>query len=83
MLWGALRSLRARPTPAPALMCVGFAWASANAWRATAWRLQELDAGGSLSHGLAEVWAIGIGAVICLVTFGVLLVLVARNTSAP
>ena len=33
--WGAIHSLRSRPAPSPEILCIGAAWACANAWRAT------------------------------------------------
>ena len=55
MFAGALRSVRARPTTAPALMTVGWAWAGANFWRATLARQAELRNGGKLDYGATEL----------------------------
>jgi hypothetical protein len=77
LLWGAVHSLRARPRPSPALLCAACAWASANGWRATFDRLREIESGGTLTHGSAELWTVGIATALCIATFLVLLILVA------
>ena len=81
LLWGALHSLRSRPKPSPALLCVGAAWATANGWRATFDRLQTVEAGGTLDYGATEMWAVSIATLIALFAFAVLLVLVALKRS--
>jgi hypothetical protein len=79
MLCGAVVSLRARPEAAPAVLCAAYAWAAANGWRATWGRVLELARGGSLDHGVAEVWVVGAASAIGLACFGVSLVLVVRK----
>ena len=77
LLWGAIRSLRSRPRSSPEVLCIGAAWASANGWRATFDRLREIQAGGTLTHGPAEMWTVGIATAIAIVVFAALVVLVA------
>jgi hypothetical protein len=55
---GAMRSLAARPRPAPGVLCAGMAWSAANGWRATFGRMVELERGGSLDYGAAELWTV-------------------------
>ena len=76
LLYGALHSLRSRPRPAPEILCIAFAWSSANGWRATSWRLREIQEGGALDHGSAELWAVAVGTVLSLAAFVALFVLV-------
>lgn len=78
MLAGALHSLRYRPNPSPALLCAAYAWSSANGWRATWWRYNELARGGSLDNGNAELWAVGVVTGLALVCFALSLLLVVR-----
>jgi hypothetical protein len=75
---GAAHSLRARPRPAPGLLCAGIAWAAANGWRATFGRIVELRSGGSLDHGAAEMWAVSVATTLALACLGLALYLVAR-----
>ena len=79
LLWGALRSLRARPKPSPEVMCIACAWAAANGWRAALWRLDVVRAGDTLTFGMAEMWSVGIGTLLALLLFVVLLALVVLN----
>jgi len=79
LLWGAVHSLRARPRPAPEILCIGVAWAAANAWRATFDRLNAVRAGGTLEYGAAEIRSVATGLALALATLAVLLVLVAMN----
>ena len=80
LFWGAMRSLRARPAASPAVLCAAYAWAGANGWRATFGRLFEVLNGDALTHGLAELWAVGIATAIGLVCFILSLYLVVRST---
>jgi hypothetical protein len=75
---GAVSSLRARPRPAPGLLCAGMAWSAANGWRATFGRIAELARGGSLDHGAAEMWTVSLATTLALICLGVALYLVAR-----
>lgn len=79
LFWGAVHSLRLRPVSSPNLLCIGTAWACANGWRATSWRLHEIQAGGTLTHGTAEIWVVGVSTAIGLLMFIALLVLVVMN----
>ena len=76
---GALVSLRARPRPAPGLLCAAWGWTAANGWRGTSWRVFELIEGGQLEHGRAEAWVVGIASSIALGCFVLSLVLVVRD----
>lgn len=58
MTWGALVSLAHRPLPAPAVLCAGFAWCTANGWRATADRLKRLAEDSSDAIGSIELWVV-------------------------
>lgn len=75
---GAVHSLRARPRPAPGLLCAGIAWSAANGWRATFGRIVELGRGGSLDHGAAEMWTVSLATTLALICLGLALYLVAR-----
>jgi hypothetical protein len=55
---GALRSLRARPRRAPALMCAAHAWGAGGLWHALGIRYQFLREGGELFYGSIEFWAV-------------------------
>jgi hypothetical protein len=79
LLWGAIHSLRSRPRPSPEILCIAYAWSSANGWRATFGRLREIQSGSTLTYGSAEMWTVGIATALCLVVFAILLVLVALN----
>ena len=79
MLWGTVHSLRARPRPAPGLLCGAYGWAAANGWRSTFWRISELRDGGTLDYGEAEAWVVGLVTVIALAMFVTLLTLTAMN----
>jgi hypothetical protein len=82
LFWGALHSLRARPQCAPGLLCGAYGWVAANGWRATAGRLEHLQAGGELHYGAAEMWTVAIATAIALACFVTLLALSARTDSA-
>ena len=66
LLYGAMRSLRARPRPAPGALCAAYAWTAANGWRATWGRAFELRDGGRLDHGSLELWVVGGATVLSL-----------------
>ena len=78
---GAIASLRARPRVSPGLLCAAYAWTSANGWRATFGRVAELEGGGELAHGTAELWAVAIGTALALAGFAVLLYLVVKAST--
>jgi hypothetical protein len=78
---GAVRSLRARPRPAPGVLCAAIAWTAANGWRATFGRVLELQRGGSLEHGVAELWTVGAATAFALVCLAASLYLVAGAES--
>ena len=66
LLYGATRSLHARPRSAPGALCAAYAWTAANGWRATWGRAFELRDGGQLDHGLVELWVVGGATVLSL-----------------
>jgi hypothetical protein len=66
LLYGALRSLRARPRPMPGALCAAYAWTAANGWRATWGRVFELRDGGRLDYGSVELWVVGGATVLAL-----------------
>jgi hypothetical protein len=55
-LAGALRSLRARPRRAPALMCVAHAWGAGALWHSLGGRYEFWRQGGELFYGSIDVW---------------------------
>lgn len=58
LFYGATRSLRMRPQPAPSALCAAYAWAAANGWRATWGRVWEIREGGRLDYGTVELWVV-------------------------
>jgi hypothetical protein len=83
LLAGAVTSLRARPDRAPSLLCAAYGWTAANAWRATFGRLEELERGGELDYGTAELWAVSIGTALVLAFFAISLYLVVKASTSP
>jgi hypothetical protein len=79
---GAVVSLRARPLRSPGLLCAAYGWTAANGWRATFGRVAEIERGGALAHGTAEMWTVAIGSALALAGFAVLLYLVAKAPAA-
>jgi hypothetical protein len=53
---GALRSLRARPRRAPALMCAAHAWGTGGLWHSLGGRYQFWREGGELFYGSIDLW---------------------------
>ena len=66
LLYGAFRSLKARPRPAPGALCAAYAWTAANGWRATWGRVFELRDGGRLDYGELELCAVGCATILSL-----------------
>ena len=79
MVWGVRVSLAQRPDPAPEILCIAFAWSTANAWRAASWRIQEVLSGGALDLGTAELWVVTGSFTVSLCFFLTLLWLVVRK----
>ena len=79
LLWGAVRSLRARPECLPGILCAAYGWASANGWRSTFARLDRIREGAPLEYGDAEVWVVGVATAMALTIFIMLLVLTASH----
>ena len=63
---GALRSLRARPRRAPALMCAAHAWGAGGLWHSLGGRYQFWRDGGELFYGSVDLW--GAALLVALVT---------------
>jgi hypothetical protein len=53
---GAVRSLRARPRRAPALMCAAHAWGAGALWHSLGGRYQFWREGGELFYGSIDLW---------------------------
>jgi hypothetical protein len=78
LFFGAVHSLRARPRPAPGVLCAAYAWTAANGWRATFGRVLELSEGGELDYGTTELWTVGVGTALVLACLALSLFLVVR-----
>lgn len=71
LFWGAMRSIRRRCTSSPSVMTVGWAWMSANFWRAAMERDLKFQQGGTLDLGEHEIRlavAITALAILCMAT---------------
>ena len=75
---GAVRSLGARPRPAPGLLSAALAWSAAYGWCATFGRVVEVRSGGTLDHGAAELWVVAVATGLALVSLGLSIYLVVR-----
>jgi hypothetical protein len=69
LLSGALRSLRARPRPAPGILCGAYGWTAANGWRATFDRWSYIREGGELHYGTPELYVVGCATALALACF--------------
>lgn len=78
---GAQRSLRARPRPAPALMCASHAWWTGVGWHAASLRFTFVQQGTDLFYGPAELWATVGGAALVASIFGLSLYLTCEAES--
>ncbi len=78
MLLGSLHSLRARPHPAPGVMCAAHGWMAANGWRATLGRVDALAEGDPLRFGSPELWVVAGATALALACFALSLTLTAR-----
>lgn len=78
LFFGAVHSLRARPRPAPGVLCAAYAWTAANGWRATFGRVFEISKGGELDYGSTELLAVGVGTGLVLACLALSLFLVVR-----
>ena len=67
---GALRSLRARPKRAPALMCAAHAWGAGALWHSLGGRYQFWREGGELFYGSIEFWAVALLVALATLMFG-------------
>ena len=75
---GALRSLRARPTRAPALMCAAHAWGAGALWHSLGGRYQFRREGGELFYGSVDVWGAALLVALATLMFGLSAWLVLR-----
>ncbi|MEM7219423.1 MAG: hypothetical protein AAF515_13740 [Pseudomonadota bacterium] len=82
MIWGAWRSWRARPGSAVAVLIAGYAWASANGWRATFDRVERMQAGGELDFGNIELLVVGGSTLLAIVVLILLLVIATARQEA-
>ena len=69
LLWGGLRSLRARPNPAPVVMCIAHAWCASLFWHASTVRLALMQRDQPMFYGTLELWFVWGGTVIALAVF--------------
>jgi hypothetical protein len=72
---GARHSLRARPRPAPALLCVSHAWSAATWWHGATLRLSFVQRGDRLFYGSPEFWVVAGAAVVMVAMFAISLFL--------
>ena|SRR5690242_1997360 len=82
LILGVVRSLRARPRSAPALLTAGWAWAAANFWRAAFDRIGTLQRGGRLSLGSIELQFVCTELVVALLCLAVGILLVLRTAES-
>ncbi len=81
LAWGAIHSRR-RPQSGAGVMVAGWAWSSANFWRALFGRINALGRGESLDYGFEELCVVACGTAIALVCLSVALVLTSRPVRA-
>jgi len=81
LLFGALHSLRARPRPAPGMLCGAYGWTAANGWRATFDRSSHLADGGTLDYGRAELSVVACATVLAIGCFVLSIYLVIKSAS--
>ena len=79
LVWGAVRSLRARPQTSPALLAAAYGWAAANAWRSATLRIYEVRGGARLDYGNTEYWVVIIATALMLACFAIALWLVLKT----
>jgi hypothetical protein len=79
LLYGAMRSLRARPRQSPGALCAAYAWTAANGWRATWGRAFEIRDGGRLDFGVVELWVVGGATLLSLICLAVSFHLLLRS----
>lgn len=81
LLWGSLRSLRARPNPAPAVMCIAHAWSASLFWHASTVRLALMQRNQSMFYGTPEIWFVWGGTILALAMFACSLFLTVHSDS--
>ena len=79
LLFGALHSLRARPRPAPGMLCGAYGWTAANGWRATFDRWFHLADGGTLDYGRAELSVVACATTLAIGCFVLSIYLVIKS----
>jgi hypothetical protein len=80
---GARHSLRARPRPAPALLCISHAWSAATWWHGATLRLSFVQRGEPLLYGSPEFWVVAGAAVVMVAMFAVSLFLTYQADRRP
>jgi hypothetical protein len=65
----ALRSLRARPRRAPALLCASHAWWTGVGWHAVGLRYQIWREGSELFYGSIDFWGVALAALVATAMF--------------
>jgi hypothetical protein len=79
LLWGSMRSLRARPRPAPAILCIAHAWCASVFWHASTVRLAATERGMEMFYGTPELWTVWAGTIAALTFFSCSLWLTVRT----
>jgi len=82
LFWGALHSRRARPHLAPGILAAGWAWTSANGWRATVDRTADLRNGPMPDYGTVEIGVVGAATAIAIACLILALFLMLRAANA-
>jgi FtsH-binding integral membrane protein len=81
---GAVRSLKARPRRAPALLCASHAWWTGVGWHAVGLRYQVWSEGRELFYGSIDLWGVALAALVATVMFGASALLVLKaEADAP
>ena len=83
ILAGAVHSLRARPRPAPGLLCAATAWMAANGWRASWARIEAMQEGEALFYGASELRMVVMLTAVSLAAMGLALYLAWHAARAP
>ena len=82
LFWGSMRSLRARPCPAPAILCIAHAWCASVFWHASTVRLAATQRGLEIFYGTPELWIVWAGTIAALSLFACSLWLTVRAETA-
>ena len=82
LFWGSMRSLRARPRPAPAIVCIAHAWCASLFWHASTVRIAAAQRGMEMFYGTPELWIVWAGTIAALALFACSLWLTVRAETA-